>query len=68
MQEHFDKLYSWADPEGGGGGGQQVQSPPSGKSQVATGFLRNSGTDHSREAIGPLGDQLLVKGGRYGPP
>ena len=65
MQRHFDKLYSLADPEGG----QEVQSPPpSGKSQLATGFLRNSGTDHSREAIGPLGDQWLVKGGLYGPP
>ena len=44
-----DNLMSWADPVGGRGG------PPSGKSQVAIGFLRNTGMDSPREAIGPFG-------------
>ena len=35
------------------GVGQGVRAPPPGKSQVAIGFLRNSGTDPTREAIGP---------------
>ena len=37
-----------------GGGGQGVWTPP-GKSQVAVGFLRNSGMDQPREALGSLG-------------
>ena len=35
------------------GGAWGLDTP--GKSQVAIGFLRNSGTDPSREAIGPRG-------------
>ena len=41
---------TWVDPEVGMGS----RTPP-GKSQVAIGFLWNTGTDHPREAIGPLG-------------
>ena len=37
-----------------GRGGTGGPNPPV-KSQVAIGFLRNSGTDPPREAIGPLG-------------
>ena len=33
--------------------GGQGANPPPGKSEVAIGFLRNSGMDHPREAIGP---------------
>ena len=36
-------------------GGGQGARPPSGKSHVAIGFERNTGTDPPREAIGPLG-------------
>ena len=32
-----------------------AQPPPTGKSQVAIGFHGNSGTDPTREAIGPYG-------------
>ena len=42
-------LLNRADPEGALG-----VKTPSGKSQVAKGFLRKSGTDTPREAIGPL--------------
>ena len=45
---------------------------PPGKSQEAIGFLRNTGTDLPREAIGPPSRsnwtpwvQLLLKGGPY---
>ena len=39
------EILSWVDPEGGGGS-TVVRTPFSpGKSQVATGFLRQSGTD-----------------------
>ena len=38
--------------------------PPVEKSQVAIGFLRNTGTDLYQEAILP---QLLLEGGLYGP-
>ena len=38
----------------GGYKGQGVRMPH-GKSQVVVGFLRYSGTDHPREANGPLG-------------
>ena len=37
------------DPEEGGRG-----PVPPGKSEVAIGFLRNTGTDPSREALGPI--------------
>ena len=37
------------------GGGQGIQTSPPGKSQVAIGFLRNSGTNPLREAIGSIG-------------
>ena len=37
---------------GGSGGGQGFPDPP-GKSQVAIGFLKSTGTDPPREAIGP---------------
>ena len=50
-----------ADPERGAGSGA-----PIGKSHVAIGFLRNTGTDHTREAIGPKGVQLLLEGSPYG--
>ena len=40
-------------------GGQGVQPPPPGKSEVAIGFLRNSGMDHPREAIGPQGSNCF---------
>ena len=43
---HFTITVIWADPEGGGGVG---------KSQTAIGFLRNTGTDHPRAAIGLYG-------------
>ena len=33
---------------------------PAGKSQVAIGFLEDTGTDPPREAIGPLRVQLLL--------
>ena len=39
--------------------------PPHGKSQVAVDFLKNSGTDHSREAIGPLGDRSVWPSVKY---
>ena len=35
--------------------------PPFVKSQVAVGFLRNKGTDHPQEAIGPLGSNCFLK-------
>ena len=35
----------WADPEDGGGGGGRGSGLPTGNSQVAIDFLRNSGTD-----------------------
>ena len=37
-----------ADPERGGGGGSRIWIPH-GKSYVAKGFLRNSGTDPTQE-------------------
>ena len=40
---------------GGGGGAGKLDPPPTEISQVAIGFLRNSGTDPLREAIGSLG-------------
>ena len=39
--------------EGTGGQKPPPPPPPAGKSQVAIDFLRNSNTDHSREAMGP---------------
>ena len=42
---------SWADPKGGGTGGPD----PPGKSQVALGYLRNSGMGTPREVIRPNG-------------
>ena len=33
--------------------------PPLGKSQVATGFRRNTGMDPPQEAIGPLGSNYF---------
>ena len=49
---------SWVDPEGGGGsgggggGGGRTRGPdPPGKSQVAMGFLRKSGTDELHTAL-----------------
>ena len=42
--------FSWADPEGGDRG-----SGPTGKSQVAIDFFRNTGMDPPQGAIGPLG-------------
>ena len=50
------QLYTCTDPEGGAGG----QTFP-GKSQVAKGFLRNSGTDQPREAVGPFGSNCLSR-------
>ena len=46
------------------GGYKNRSPPPPGESQVAICFLRNTGTDHSREAIGPKGAQLLFEGVR----
>ena len=48
--ENNQSQLAWADPEKG----QEVQTPPPGKSQVAIGFLRNSGTYTHRKAIGPI--------------
>ena len=45
---------------GGGGGGGGGQDPDPLKSQVAIGFLSNSGTDTPRV-------QLLLEGGPYSP-
>ena len=39
-----------------GRGGREGPDPPV-KSQVAIGFLRNSGTDPLREAMGPIASQ-----------
>ena len=50
------KRISLADPEEGSG-----VPGPHGKSQVTVGFLRNSGTDPPREAIGPLGSNCSSK-------
>ena len=51
---------AWADPVGGGGGGGVDRgSGPPGKSQVAIGFLRNTGTDPPREAIRPKGSNCF---------
>ena len=58
------QLYSCADPEG-----VQTSSPPpppTRKITVAIDFLRNTGTDPHREAIGPKGVQLLIGVGPYG--
>ena len=42
-----DYSSAWADPEvGRGRGSSHTPPPPPRKSQVAKGFLRNSGTDH----------------------
>ena len=41
----------------GGAGGLD----PHGKSQVAIGFLRHSGTNYPREAIGPLGSNCFSR-------
>ena len=44
-----------------GTGGPDPTLPP-GKSEVAIGFLRNTGTNSHREEIGPRGVQLLLEG------
>ena len=49
----------------GGVGG--VWTPPPGKSQVAIGSLRNTGTDPSREAIGPKGANCFSREVRTAP-
>ena len=52
--------------ERGGGGGGTVGQDPLGKSQAAISFLKNSGMDLPREAIGPIPwVQLLLE--EYGP-
>ena len=43
----------------GGGTGRSDSTP--GKSKVSIGFLRHFGTDHPREAIGPLGSNCLSR-------
>ena len=48
--------------QGGGGG-----SGPHLENHVAICFLRNTGMDPTQEAIGTLGVQLPLEGGRYGP-
>ena len=53
---------AWVDTERGEGDRGSGPPPPPGKSQVARGFLRNSGTDIPREAIGTM----LLEGGQYG--
>ena len=54
----------WVDTERGEGDSESRPPPPPlpGKSQVAIGFLRNSGTDIPRDAIGPM----PLEGGQYG--
>ena len=47
--------------------GDRRPDPLHGKSQEAIGFLRNTGTDSPREAIGPKGSKLLLSVGSYGP-
>ena len=42
----------------------RVPDPP-GKLQLPMASLRNSGTDIPREAIGPIGSNLLFEGGLY---
>ena len=48
---------------GGSRGGHGVRTPhlPPGKSQVVIGFLRDSGTDPSREAIGRVLCETLIR-------
>ena len=41
--------------------GARGSGPSPGKSQVAIGFLRNSGTDPQKETIGPLGFNCFSK-------
>ena len=50
---------TYTDPEGGGTGGPDPPLPP-GKIQVAIGFLRNTGTDLPREAIGQIHTSQLA--------
>ena len=57
---HGDR--AWADPKVGGGGGAGGLTP--GLPLVITmaiGFLRNTGTDPPREAIGPLGSNCFSR-------
>ena len=41
-------------------GGHGGLTPPPGKSQVAVGILKNTGTDPPREAKGPLGSNCFL--------
>ena len=52
---------SRADRGGRGGARDPDPPPPPWKSQVALGFLRNSGTDRPREAIRPLGSNCILR-------
>ena len=47
--------------------GPRGGSGPPGKSQVAVCFLRNTGTNTSRKAIGPLWVKWLLNRGSYSP-
>ena len=69
----FRHSLAWMDPEGVQGFGSSPTPYPE-KSQVAIGFLRNTGMDLPQEAIvseyqiGPTCIQLPLKGGSYVPP
>ena len=51
---YISTLHDHGSMPGSRGGGQDPPPPPV-KSQMAIGFLRNTGTDHPREAIGLYG-------------
>ena len=58
-------LTVWMDPEGGHRGPDTPPPHPPPPQVAISNFLRNSGTDHPREAIGPIGGPNASQGGRY---
>ena len=62
MSDHYNMIFLTLTIMGGWRGGTRglEQIPFLGKSQVTLGFLRKSGTDPDREAIGPLGSSCFL--------